>query len=375
MVSMDIEEVIYTQFVDEWGPRKVIHLFEPAIPLRAIVVVDNIALGPAIGGVRLAPDVTTTEVFRLARTMTWKNAAAGLPHGGGKAGIRLDPDSPPELKERAMRAFARAIAALTEYIPGPDMGSDESAMAYIYDEIGRSVGRPKVTGGIPLDELGTTGYGLMVAAEVLAPFLNLDLAGARLAIQGFGNVGKAAARFLAEKGAVLVAASDTAGAIYHPDGIDIDRLTNIKEQGGKVVAYPEAERIPPETLFSLPCEILIPAARPDVITKANMAQIKARLVLQGANLPVSPEAERYLHDQGVWTIPDFIVNAGGVITCAVEYRHGSETEAFQTIAAKIRENVIALLRLIQQEQLYPRDAAFVLAQQRVREAMRYLRAF
>ena len=150
-------EDMFRQFADEWGPAKIIHLYEPRLPLKAIVVIDNVALGPAVGGVRMAPDVTTEEVFRLARTMTWKNAAAGLPHGGAKAGIVADPAMPLEQKERLIRAFAQAIADLTEYIPGPDMGTDETCMAFIYDETRRSTGRPKVTGGIPLDELGATG--------------------------------------------------------------------------------------------------------------------------------------------------------------------------------------------------------------------------
>ncbi|MBW1953392.1 MAG: Glu/Leu/Phe/Val dehydrogenase [Deltaproteobacteria bacterium] len=372
---MNLEEVIFNQFGDEWGPHKIIHLYKPSIPLQAIVVVDNIALGPAIGGVRLALEVTTEEVFRLARTMTWKNAAAGLAHGGAKAGIRMAADSPAELKERAIRAFANGIAELQEYIPGPDMGTNETHMAYIYDEIGRSVGRPKVTGGIPLDELGVTGYGLTVAAEILAPEVGLRLEGARMAIQGFGNVGKAAAFYLAQKGVLLVAASDSAGAIYNPAGIDVNRLTAIKKGGGKVLDYREAEIIPPETLFALPCDLLIPAARPDVITQANMDQIKASLVLEGANLPVTPEAESYLHDRGICAIPDFIVNAGGVIACAVEYHHGTEAEAFQTIAAKIRDNIHALLPMIREEKLYPRQAAFRLAQQRVKEAQSYRRTF
>lgn len=374
-MNMDIEGAIFNSFADEWGPSKVIHLYEPSIPLQAIVIVDNIALGPAIGGVRLAAEVTTEEVFRLARTMTWKNAAAGLPHGGGKAGIRLAVDSPPELKERAIRAFANAIADLREYIPGPDMGTDETHMAYIFDEIGRSVGRPKVTGGIPLDEIGVTGYGLMIAAEVLASHIGLTLEGARIAIQGYGNVGKAVAFFLGQKGAVLVAASDRAGAIYNPQGIDINRLTTIKKAGGKVLDYREAEIIPPETLFALPCELLIPAARPDVITTDNMDQIKAPLVLQGANLPVTPDAEKYLHDKGICTIPDFIVNAGGVICCAVEHHGGPEIEAFQTIATKIRDNIQSLWPMIQEQKLYPRAAAFRLAQIRVKEAQTYRRRF
>jgi hypothetical protein len=153
---------------DEVGPRKTVLLREPRVGLEAIVVVDNIACGPAIGGVRMAPDVTLEEVGRLARAMTFKNAAAGLAHGGGKAGIIADPSCPAARKEALVRAFARMITELTEYIPGPDMGTDETCMAWVRDEIGRAVGLPRVVGGIPLDEIGATGFGLAVAAEVAA---------------------------------------------------------------------------------------------------------------------------------------------------------------------------------------------------------------
>ena len=153
----------FDRFCDDLGPAKIVHIHDPQCGLQAIVVVDNTACGQSIGGVRMAPDVTTEEVFRLARAMTLKNAAAGLRHGGGKAGIPADPKTAE--KERLIRAFARAIRNLTEYVPGPDMGTDESCMAWIVDEIGRAVGLPRDLGGIPLDEIGATGYGIAACAD------------------------------------------------------------------------------------------------------------------------------------------------------------------------------------------------------------------
>ena len=150
-------------FADDLGPEKVVHIYEPKSKLRAIVVIDNISLGTAIGGCRMAKDVTTQEVFRLARAMTLKNALASLPHGGAKSAILAD--SATDEKEALIREFAQAMKTLTDYIPGPDMGTDETCMAYVHDEIGRAVGLPKVLGGIPLDALGMTGYGLSVAAK------------------------------------------------------------------------------------------------------------------------------------------------------------------------------------------------------------------
>ena len=168
-----MEEVF--RLADELGPLKLIHIHRSAVGLKAVVAIDNIACGPAIGGVRLAPDVSTEEAFRLARAMTFKNAAAGLPHGGGKSVIFADPKMPLFDKERLIRAFAAAIGDLTDYIPGPDMGTDELAMGWIKDETGRAVGLPREIGGIPLDEIGATGFGLVVAIDV--EHIGLPLAG------------------------------------------------------------------------------------------------------------------------------------------------------------------------------------------------------
>lgn len=357
----------FERFCDDLGPAKIVHLYDPSAGLHGIVVVDNVACGPSIGGVRMAPDVTTEEVFRLARAMSCKNAAAGLPHGGGKAGIVADPASPD--KHKLTRAFARAIRDFADYIPGPDMGTDESCMAVIFDEIGRAVGLPRVLGGIPLDEIGATGYGLAQCAEVAAPFCNLKLAGATVAIQGFGNVGVHAARFLEELGAKLVAASDIGGAVYDPQGIPVAELNQIKRQSGSVGAYEKGKRIKPADLFSTPCDILIPAARPDCIHSDNARAIQARLILQGANIPATTAAETILHQRGVLVVPDFIANAGGVICAAVEFHGGTQTAAFAQIAEKIRGNTQEVLRRSRDEKIEPRSAALELAHERIRKAM------
>jgi glutamate dehydrogenase (NAD(P)+) len=167
-----------------------VHVSAATLGLRAVLVIDNIACGPSIGGLRMAPDVSTAECVRLARAMTLKNAAAGLPHGGGKSVLYGDPRMPHDQKERLVRAFAHALRNETDYVFGPDMGTDEGCMAWIEDEIGRAVGLPAALGGIPLDELGATGLGIRHAAEVAAPRCALALPGARVVIQGFGAVGR-----------------------------------------------------------------------------------------------------------------------------------------------------------------------------------------
>jgi glutamate dehydrogenase (NAD(P)+) len=354
---------------DALGPAKVIHVHEPKLGLKALLVVDNVARGPAIGGLRMAPDVSLQECFRLARAMTLKNAAAGLAHGGGKSVLWGDPHMAPDCKEALIRAFAHALRGESDYIFGPDMGTDETCMAWVHDEIGRSVGLPAALGGIPLDEIGATGWGLRQAAEVAAPFCGLKLHGARFAIQGFGAVGKHAARFLAEAGAVLVAASDSKGTLADPGGLDVRALVDLKTSGGSLIDHRRGTRSGPDAIVDVECDIWIPAARPDVLRADNAPRLRAKLLLEGANIPCTPEAERMLHARGVTVVPDFIANAGGVICAAMEYRGATQSAAFDTIAEKIRANTEAVLSGARSGQMLPREAAVALAQQRVRQAM------
>jgi glutamate dehydrogenase (NAD(P)+) len=359
--------------IDNIGPYKVIQLFFPLSDFRAIVVIDNIALGPSIGGVRVSLDVTIDEVKRLARTMTMKNSIAGLSHGGGKAAIIADPKD--AKKEEYFRKFALSIKELVDYIPGPDMGSDEECMAWVYDEIGRACGLPEEIGGLPLDKLGATGFGLAECAEIASSYAKINLSGARVAIHGFGSVGKAAAKFLSDKGSRIIAVSDTKGTIYNPEGLNLLELINIKEKTGSVINYKNGITKRIEELFSLDCDILIPAATPDVITMNNVNDIKAKLILQGANIPITYEAEKVLHERDILSVPDFIANAGGVIMAAMEYMKRSEKEAFLTISEKIKRNTELVLMKSLNEGITPRDAAEKLAKDRILKAMKYKKIF
>jgi glutamate dehydrogenase (NAD(P)+) len=364
-------DIVLRGIGDALGPAKIVALREPRAGLEAIVVVDNVACGPAIGGVRMARDVTVEEVSRLARAMTFKNAAAGLPHGGGKAGIIADPACAPADKERLVRSFARMIRGLTEYIPGPDMGTNEACMAWVKDEIDRAVGLPRVLGGIPLDEIGATGFGIAVAAEVAAPEAKLDLSGARVAVEGFGAVGQHAARFLARRGARLVAASDSRGAVQDPEGLDVEALIRHKRAGRALGDFPHGRALGVDQLVAVPCEIWIPAARPDTLTAENVSRLKARLVLQGANIPATEAAEAWMHAHGIVSVPDFIANAGGVICAAVEYHGGTEPQALTVIEEQIRSNTQETLGRARADRLLPREAAIQMTRIRLEEAMRY----
>lgn len=369
---MGAESEIFN-YADDLGPEKVVHFYQPRLRLKAILVVDNTALGPAIGGIRMAPDVSTQEVFRLARSMTLKNAAAGIPYGGGKSALLSEADV--DNKDELVRTFARLLRNHDDYIPGPDMGTDEHCMAIVLDEIGRAVGLHRVLGGIPLDEIGVTGYGVVEAADVAAEFAGGSLKGATAAVEGFGAVGQASFRSLVAKGAKVVAVSDVEGALYDPEGLRFEALVTSDPSTGKVNKlwnrkYRGGNRIGSAELFGLEVDVLIPGARPDVVTMDNVGMVKARMVVEAANIPVSGDAERVLADRGTMVIPDFIANAGGVIAGSVELRHGTVEESFALVSRQIRDNVWAMLEEAKKEGLLPRQAAENMARRRVLAAMR-----
>jgi glutamate dehydrogenase (NAD(P)+) len=358
---------------DALGPCRILHLYEPRSKLRATLVVDNVAAGPAIGGLRMARDVSTAECFRLARAMTLKNAVAGLRHGGAKSVLYGDPGMGPERKEALIRAFAAGIAGETAYIPGPDMGTNETCMAWIRDEIGRAAGLPRSLGGLPLDELGATAWGLLAAARVAGRRIDLPLEGARVVVQGFGAVGRHAARFFVEAGAVLVGAADSGGTISAPDGLDLGALTALKASGRSVADHGGGERLGADAAVGIDCDIWIPAARPDVVDERNERELRARLVLEGANIPITEAAERRLHARGVTVVPDFVANAGGVITAAFEYQGATETAAFDAIEEKVARNTDEVLARAAEAGTTPREAGLAMARERVTEAMSYRR--
>lgn len=363
----------YFEYADALGPAKIIHISEPSIKLKAILVVDNIARGPSVGGIRIAEDVSTEECLRLARAMTFKNAAADLPHGGGKLVIYGDPKMPKPQKEQLLRCMSSLLRNEETYIFAPDMGTDEECMAWIRDEVGRVVGLPRELGGIPLDEIGATGWGLSHVTDVALRYCDFDLQGARVVVQGFGAVGKHTARFLTEKGAVLVATADSRGAIHNPSGLDVDQLIALKQQGKSVAGYSDAAKLDCDALIDVECDIWIPAAGPDVIHKDNVDRLNTRLVIQGANIPVTHEAEKTLHEKGIVCVPDFIANAGGVICAAMEYQGASEAAVFQAIEEKLRRNTELVMERSKKEGVLPRQAAIEMAKERVEKAMGFRR--
>ena len=359
----------FSAYYDELGPDKIIHIYDPHSGLKAIVVIDNIAAGPAIGGVRMAADVTADECLRLARAMTLKNAMAGLAHGGGKSVIQADPGLPAVEKTSLVQSFAHAIRQIEDY--SPDMGTNEISMALVRNITGRSVGLPREVGGIPLDEIGATGYGLAVALEAAESCTDFKISGARVVVEGFGSVGQHAARCLVQRGAQLVGVADSRGARICPDGFDLPKLLAFKQAGHSVADFSAGSQATTDELIALECEVWIPAARPDVIHEGNADLFNTKVIVQGANIPATPGSERRLAERDVLVIPDFVANAGGVICAAVEYHQGGEQQAKSTIAEKIYTNVKAVLERSKETGELPREAALAIATERVRKAMHY----
>ena len=246
-------------------------------------------------------------------------------------------------------------------------------MAWVKDEIDRVVGLPREVGGIPLDEIGATGWGLSHVADVAQDFCHLNIEGARFAVQGFGAVGKHVSNFLSQDGAIPVAVSDSTGTIYNPDGLDIKGLLALKAEGKSVTDYPDGEKRDRDAIIDIECDIWIPAARPDVIHEDNVHRLNAKMVVEGANIPITYGAEKVLQDKGVLCVPDFIANAGGVICAAMEYQGASQSAAFAAIEEKLRCNTREVLETAEREKILPREAALKMARKRVDKAMSFRR--
>ncbi len=365
---------------DEFGPEKIVEVYDAKTGMRGILVIDNTALGPGKGGIRMTPSVSTEEVFRLARTMTWKTAIADLPFGGAKSGIIADPKKiTKEHKHELIRAFSKAIKPLcpSKYIAAPDINTTEEDMEVFAKENGSlrsATGKPsnlcEAPGrfcGIP-HEFGSTGIGVAHATKTAAEFIGKDLNGAAIAIEGFGNVGSFAAESLCGMGAKIVAVSDSKGCIYNADGLDFKKLSEAKKTGS-VINYNPGKIMRNEDIFELDVDILIPAALPDVINSNNVNNIRAKIVVEAANIPMKPEMEDMLFSRNVLVVPDFVANAGGVISSYAEYRGYQPKEMFKMVENKIRKNAELVLKLSAEKNIKPRDAAMDIAMERVRSAM------
>jgi glutamate dehydrogenase (NAD(P)+) len=343
----------------------------------------NVTLGPAKGGIRYHPDVTLDEVTALAAWMTWKCAVAQLPFGGGKGGVICDPTkmSMRELEALTRRYTAEIIDSIgpDKDVPAPDVNTNEQIMAWFSDTYSMHVGHTStsVVTGKPVEMGGSlgrreaTGRGVMIVARESAKHLGFDLKGSRVAVQGFGNVGSIAAQLMAQQGAKIIAVTDWKGGVFDAKGLDVDKLIAHVRQHKTVNGYPDAEPLGQKEVFKTDAEILIPAALEKQITAENVNDIKARLIVEGANGPTTPEAHKILHERGVFMVPDILANAGGVTTSYFEWvqdRHGyfwTEKEVNERLEAKMCQAFEVVLETAQKYKVDMRVAAYIVAINRV----------
>jgi len=366
---------------DEFGPGKILEVYDTKTKMHGFLVIDSTVLGPGKGGIRMTPDFSKEENFRLARVMTWKCALAELPFGGAKSGIIADSKKiTKEEKKAIIEAFAKALKPVcpSQYVAAPDMYTGEEEMKWFAKANGSMkacTGKPKELGGIP-HELGSTGFGVFHSTLVAAKHYGLDIKNSTVAIQGFGNVGGFVAKFLSEAGAKIVSVSDSKGCLHVPQGINIEKLLKIKKQTGSVINYSEKavksrDMHPGQTfkcdmLFELPVDILIPAAVADVINKNNIDRVDAKIVVEAANIPIPHDIENILHKRGVLIVPDVVANAGGVISSYVEYINETQEQMFKLVEEKIKKNTKLILEESKKEKMNPREAAVEIAKKRIR---------
>jgi glutamate dehydrogenase (NAD(P)+) len=367
---------------DEIGPEYIVQVYDPKLNFHGVAVLDNLNLGMAKGGIRMTGSVTPVEVSRLARAMSYKNALAGLPFGGGKSGIMVDPKGMSLNKKKAIiESFAKMLRPIVPkyYIAGPDINTTEREMAWFADAHGEwesVTGKPatytskkggKTRRGLP-HELGSTGFGVALSAKIALEHLGMKVQGAEVTIAGYGNVGVFAHKFLEEWGARVVAVSDSSGTIYDRHGLSYATLNKIKTKTGSVLNYPASatsKKLSRDVIYELSADVMIPAAGPDVINSSNVDRVKAQIIVEGANIPMREEFEKQLHRKNVLIIPDFAANAGGVISSYAEYMGYDAKKMFKLVESKIVPNVKEILSVMGKGTSTPRDAAMRIAKKRI----------
>jgi glutamate dehydrogenase (NAD(P)+) len=349
-------------------------------------VQHNTSRGPGKGGVRFHQNVTLSEVMALSAWMSIKNAAVNVPYGGAKGGIRVDPRqlSIGEL-ERITRRYTSEIGIIigpTKDIPAPDVNTNEQVMAWMMDTYSMNEGSTAtgVVTGKPVDLGGSlgrreaTGRGVFTVGVEAAKHIGLDISKARVAVQGFGNVGGVAGKLFAEAGAKVVAVQDHGGSIYREAGLDVPALLAHVARAGTVAGFTGAEAMDNDAFWGVPCEILIPAALEQQITEANAGRIQAKMIIEGANGPTTPQADDILHDRGILVLPDVIANAGGVTVSYFEWVQDfssffwSEDEINERLVRIMKGAFAAVWQVAQDNKVSLRTATFIVACKRILHA-------
>jgi glutamate dehydrogenase/leucine dehydrogenase len=356
---------------DELGPETMVFVHDADTGMKGVLVIDNSVLGPTGGGARMLPDLTAQEVADLARAMTYKFGILGLPRGGCKSGLWGDANMPAQEKRDVMRAFGRLLGPyITSKLAaiGPDMGVTVRDVADIYEGAGAQQLRSGLFEQVIDHDAAAyhlTGHGVIAAAKAAAPLAGLQFEGSTIAVEGFGQVGVGVARRAVKEGAKVVAISTIHGAIYHPNGLDIPRLLELRREFHDhcVLQYSGADRLPSKEIYYVPVQILVPGARPYVIDRENADRIRAKLISSGGNITLTDEAQELLFRRGVISVPDFIANSGAAVASWVDFLAGTTDQAFRAIDGLIGR----LAREVVSEAIERAQNPLVVAKRRVRE--------
>jgi len=370
--------------IDKIGPQYLLEVNDPKIKMKGFLVIDNLAFGPGKGGIRMTSNVTIEEVARLARAMTLKNALAGLPFGGAKAGI-VWPGGSDDLKKQFVQSFAKAIKPLVpqKYIAGPDVNTGEKEMSWFVGATGiwkSATGKPanlcapknkspEKKCGLP-HELGSTGFGVAQAVKTALEMAGINIKNATVAIHGFGNVGSFTYQFLTAMDAKVVLIADKSGAIFSENGFADKIMKKMIQEKKEVCHCPgDIKKLSGNDFWKIPVDVLIPASVTDVINQNNQGQIKAKIIVEAANIPMKEDIERLLFQRGILIVPDIVANAGGVISSYVEYRGYQPKRMFDIVEKKIKQIVETVLQESLKSGENPRQIALRLAKKRVLEKM------
>jgi len=370
---------------DEFGPELVIEVYDPKIKLEGFLVIDNTARGPGKGGIRMTTNVNKEEIFRLARTMTFKTALADLPYGGAKSGIVFNGNAQTEDEKKALiQSFAKSIGSLTpkKYVAAPDVNTGEKEIEWFVSATGnwrsatgkpanlcmRVFGKPGEKCGIP-HEFGSTGFGVAIAAKIAADLSGISIKGVAVGIHGFGNVGSFTYKYLTEMGAKVVLIADSRAAVLDNNGLNPKTINKWEKEKKHLDKYPQGEKIDPKDFWSQKVDILIPASVTDVINESNYRDIKTKIIVEAANIPMSEEIEKKLWEKGILIVPDIVANAGGVISSYAEYKGYNPKKMLDIVEKRITKTAKIVLKTSIKNKKNPREVALEIAKSRVKNAM------
>jgi glutamate dehydrogenase (NAD(P)+) len=375
-----LEETNVSAFFDKWGPTEVLQVYNPETNMQGVLVIDNLAMGAGIGGIRISPTTTPRDVFLRARTMTLAAALVQVDFGGAAAGLRANPAEGDKI--RLVRSFAKCISPHVpdQYIAAPDMGTGQEEMKAFAHEVGDlmgATGKPPEMGGIPY-ELGVVGFGMGLVTETYLRYsrpweqVPSDLTDIKVAVQGFDNTGAALVKYLAHKGATIVAISDEWGGVQDPKGLDLAKVLKhslAPNDRQSLAHFKGPARIQADAILKVDCDVLALTTACNLVNEQTCASVKAKCLVEGPACPVSPVAEQLLTRQGVVVLPDLLTLGGGLVSSRCEVQRQPRERAFSTIEFKVKDAATYVFQRASEAGLPLRRVASEVAKERILETI------